>query len=248
MSVKASSWAWESSRSTGSSFLVLLALADHAGQDGGDCWPSVARLSRRCRVDERTVQRALDKLQELGELVVERGAGPRGTNRYRLTMATAPPLNLDNPQHGEKAGDISAEGGDDRIDPRQDATPGELPPPASTTKTPGTTPPEPTTNPKTTTPQPPASGGPESSSSHWGQHRSCRACGTNRRGKPEPVVDEAAEAQRVAERAAAAYEATRRAAAERAAAEADAVPPPPGLRDLLHPQPVSHHDRAMADT
>lgn len=245
MSVRASSWAWESSRSTGSAFLVLLALADHAGQDGGDCWPSVARLARRCRVDERTVQRALDKLQELGELVVEHNAGPRGTNRYRLTMATAPPLDLDGPQPGDNPGE-EAPG---LVEPRQDATPGKLPPPASTTETPGTTPPEPSTNQQTTTPLPPASGGPESASAHWGQHRSCRACGTNRRGasKPAPVVDEAAEAERRRQAADEALARTRADAARRAAEAEQAVPPPPGLRDLLHP-PISQPEREMADT
>lgn len=86
MSVRASSWVWESSKARGSAFLVLLALADHAGADGGDAFPSVHRLSVRCRVDERTVQRALASLLELGEIVVQDHATSKKPNRYRLTL------------------------------------------------------------------------------------------------------------------------------------------------------------------
>jgi hypothetical protein len=181
MSVRASSWAWESSRSTGSSFLVLLALADHAGADGGDCYPSVARLAARCRVDERTVQRAIDKLIELGEVVIEEEGGranPGGrgrSNRYKLTFRGRP-------QDGEKPVE----------EPRQSATLSAPETPASAPGKGGTTPPEPSVEP--TTPLPPASGGSESApEEHRGQHPSCRACGTNRRGAkpPNPELVEA---------------------------------------------------------
>lgn len=97
MSVKAMSWVWEHSRAKGSARLVLLALADHAGHDGGDAYPSVRRLAERCGVSERTVQDALKTLAELGELVVNPQAGPRGVNRYQLTLTpaeSAPPQNL----------------------------------------------------------------------------------------------------------------------------------------------------------
>ncbi len=86
MSVKAMSWVWEHSRAKGSARLVLLALADHAGADGGDAYPSIRRLSQRCGIGERTVQEALQALVALGEIEVEANAGPRGVNRYRLTM------------------------------------------------------------------------------------------------------------------------------------------------------------------
>lgn len=91
------SWVWEQSRAKGSARLVLLALADHAGADGGDAYPSVRRLACRCGVSERTVQEALKALAELGEITVDANAGPRGVNRYRLTMTpagSAPPQDL----------------------------------------------------------------------------------------------------------------------------------------------------------
>lgn len=210
MSVKASSWAWESSRSTGSSFLVLLALADHAGADGGDCWPSVARLARRCRVDERTVQRAIDKLVELGEVVITEGGGRGHSNRYKLTLRTVP-------QAGDDPGETPA---DCHSSPAERVT--------STSVKGGTTPGEPRDEPKDT-PLPPASGGPDAS--HQGQHPNCRSCGTNRRGPapPDPEVEAAERRRRVLE------ESTAKVHADIERSKAEAVPPPPGLRDVLHP-------------
>lgn len=118
MSVRASSWAWECSQARGSAFLVLLCLADHAGQDGGDAWPSVERLAHRCRVDERTVQRALATLRDLGEIVVQDEATSRRPTRYRLVMRGD---NL-SPQ-AEVGGDIlSSRGGNPSVEGRQDAT------------------------------------------------------------------------------------------------------------------------------
>lgn len=147
MSVRASSWAWEHSASTGSAFLVLLALADHAGVDHGDAWPSVRRLAERCRVDERTVQRALDRLIELGEVVLvdpatgeevtdREATGGRGqTNRYRLTFRTG-----DATASGETVGG----GPPGNLPPPNRKTPASAPEtPASTRRNPGTTPPEP---------------------------------------------------------------------------------------------------------
>jgi pyocin large subunit-like protein len=89
MSVAAMSWVWEHSKAKGSARFVLLALADHAGADGGDAYPSVRRLAKRCGLSERSVQAALTVLRELGEVEVEANAGPGGTNRYRITMTPA---------------------------------------------------------------------------------------------------------------------------------------------------------------
>lgn len=112
MSVHAMSWVWEHSRSKGTVRLVLLALADHAGSDGGDAYPSVRRVALRCGMSPRAVQSAIKKLRSLGELEVELQAGPRGANRYRIPMASIPadpaPRNICTPQishppHAESA-------------------------------------------------------------------------------------------------------------------------------------------------
>lgn len=46
--------------------LVLIGLANHADRDGRHAFPSVATLAHYVRLSERTVQRALGRLEELG--------------------------------------------------------------------------------------------------------------------------------------------------------------------------------------
>lgn len=67
------------SRAKGTAKLVLLGIANHAG-DGG-AWPSVATLARYANVDERSVQRALAQLVQAGELHVHVQGG--GTHRTK---------------------------------------------------------------------------------------------------------------------------------------------------------------------
>lgn len=61
------------SKAKGTAKLVLLGIANHAG-DGG-AWPTVATLARYANATERSVQRAIGELVRLGELSVERQAG-----------------------------------------------------------------------------------------------------------------------------------------------------------------------------
>ena len=59
--------------------LVLLALSDHADDDGKSAYPSVDRLAWKCGLNRRTVQRTLREL-EAAELIVPvaHAAGGRG--------------------------------------------------------------------------------------------------------------------------------------------------------------------------
>ncbi len=93
MSIKVSEWVWAHSQSEGTARLVLLAIADHAHDDGRDAWPSQERLARKCRVSVRTVRRAVDELVALGELEVDEyhgrppsENGGRWTHRYVIHM------------------------------------------------------------------------------------------------------------------------------------------------------------------
>ena len=79
-------WVWEHSWVKGSELLLLLAIADHADDQGRNAWPSVARLADRTRVDRRTIQRLLRRLAQQGCLEIEPTEGPRGTNRYTVVM------------------------------------------------------------------------------------------------------------------------------------------------------------------
>lgn len=82
------------SRAKGTAKLVLVGIANHDG-DGGS-YPAVSTLAKYANVDERNVQRALDKLVALGELVVYGQQGGtqdtpnhRRTNRYAV-LVTCP--------------------------------------------------------------------------------------------------------------------------------------------------------------
>ncbi|PYC73903.1 hypothetical protein C7C45_06100 [Micromonospora arborensis] len=63
---------------------VAIAIAAHANQEG-HAWPSVATLAEYAGCSERTVQRALAKLVQLGRLVVAKVAGI-ATRVYRLVL------------------------------------------------------------------------------------------------------------------------------------------------------------------
>jgi hypothetical protein len=76
---------WERSKHQGGALLVLLGIADHAN-DLGVAYPSIERLARKARVTERHARRLIRQLADSGELKVEAGAGPHGTNLYRLNL------------------------------------------------------------------------------------------------------------------------------------------------------------------
>lgn len=71
--------------------LVMLALADHA-DDEGLCYPSINRLCKRTGLSERAVQKHVKELEVLGYLSRGMNEGKRGVNTYLLTPARrAPP-------------------------------------------------------------------------------------------------------------------------------------------------------------
>lgn len=129
MSVRVMSWVWEHSRSEGIDRLVLLAIADAAADHGGDAWPSVASLSRKAKVDPRTVQRAVRRLVESGELQLRQNAGRNGVNVYRVTMtcgATPPPAErhpgTESPRHSATPAESRDTPGTQSPTPRHSAT------------------------------------------------------------------------------------------------------------------------------
>lgn len=92
MSVRVMSWVWDHSQAGGTDRLVLLAIADSADHDGTNAWPSVATIARKCQVSERTVQRSIRALVDLGELRVQAQAGGTGKMRddRRPNLYTVP--------------------------------------------------------------------------------------------------------------------------------------------------------------
>lgn len=93
MSIKVMSAIFESDLPP-SKRLVMLALADHAN-DEGICYPSIARLCLRTGMKERTVQTHIRELEAGGHLSREMNKGRGGSNLYHLTPAkSAPPQEL----------------------------------------------------------------------------------------------------------------------------------------------------------
>lgn len=102
MSIKVSSLVWQNGPDKSADMLMLLAIADNADDDG-TAWPSIDTLARKCRVDRRTAQRTVRRLEADGWLSTVTGGGTRGgrevgiPNRYRIdvhrlsTAAQTPP-------------------------------------------------------------------------------------------------------------------------------------------------------------
>ncbi|MBU4214309.1 MAG: helix-turn-helix domain-containing protein [Actinobacteria bacterium] len=85
MSIDITRAVWEDAHFSQTALLVLLALADHANEDGV-CWPSVARLATRVRTSERHVQRVLGDLEQAGWLT--RDERPGRSTVFRVTPPT----------------------------------------------------------------------------------------------------------------------------------------------------------------
>jgi len=77
--------------------LVLLALADHAGEDG-TCYPSIARLCQRTGLGERAVQTALKRLKSDGQLRVRMGGGRGNSTLYMITINPAAETPFEKPR------------------------------------------------------------------------------------------------------------------------------------------------------
>jgi len=86
MSIKAMTWAFDQLMS-GNDKVILLALADHADENG-ICWPSINRIAERSCVSRRTVINILAKLETSGFLTKDVGGG-RKSNRYAINMRGA---------------------------------------------------------------------------------------------------------------------------------------------------------------
>jgi len=95
VSLKAMNWVWDHSPAVGTELLVLLAIADNADDAGANAYPSTDTLARKTRLDTRTVQRVIRRLEERGHVVVDRGGG-RAANRYSMSL-TIPQQPVDNP-------------------------------------------------------------------------------------------------------------------------------------------------------
>lgn len=122
MSIRVMDRVWSYSQAKGIDRLVLLAIADHASDDGSNAWPSIATLARKTGVSGRTVQRSIQRLVEMGELSYK---SPNGkTHQFRVlikgvtdshprqsvTPDTVPPPTDSHPRQAVTPDTVSPEG------------------------------------------------------------------------------------------------------------------------------------------
>lgn len=94
MSVKVTTWVWEQDLPPNAK-IVLLAVADHADDDGGNSYPSHDTLAKKTGFSTRQVKRVLDSLVEMGYLAIGRAHIPhrradRQPNMYTIFMSQTP--------------------------------------------------------------------------------------------------------------------------------------------------------------
>lgn len=89
MSVKVMSYVWEHSEHKSTRLLAMLALADHANDDG-EAWPGTSRIAKKIRTGQRNSQKTLRTLDDFGrgEILIEEFAGAEtstgNTNKYHF--------------------------------------------------------------------------------------------------------------------------------------------------------------------
>ena len=115
---------WKHAPADKGDLLILLALADHADDDGR-CFPSISRLAEKGRMSERNVKRCLRALEECGVVKTETGAGPKGCNVYIVDVDAM----RDMPK--------TTACGDDKMSPHEDEAGGDKTGTQGVTKTTG---------------------------------------------------------------------------------------------------------------
>lgn len=94
---------------------VAVIYADHAWQDGTHAYPSIPTVARESGYHERSVQRYVRVLEQMGMLIPD-GKGPRGTISYKFPLIDGP--------DGSVRLDMQPKPGGGTQPPRQAATPG----------------------------------------------------------------------------------------------------------------------------
>jgi hypothetical protein len=131
MSVTAMAWVWRQNL-TPAAKIVLLAIADHADDDGGNAYPSKGTLALKTGYSERQVIRIVNELTDGGWLVEEHRqvAGipaDRMPKVYRIVMQrgdnVSPRLPLDGVTSGTLRGDIRDVDGVTSVSPKPSKEP-----------------------------------------------------------------------------------------------------------------------------
>lgn len=89
MSVEAMAWAWKQGDLNDGEKLTLMALADHA-HDDGVCWPSNGLLAKKLGVSDRAVRGRIEKLEAKGLLRREERQRDNGSQTSNLVVLAVP--------------------------------------------------------------------------------------------------------------------------------------------------------------
>lgn len=120
MSVNALKWAFDIEIKDPTAKLVLLSLSDHYSDLEGCAWPSMKRLARRTGADERTIQRAINRLIEMGHVLRETRDGRSSFFHLNLPIEDRD----QNPRQSDAPGNtpsakVTGRGGRKSANPRQ---------------------------------------------------------------------------------------------------------------------------------
>jgi hypothetical protein len=85
MSIKVATEVWKGSRHKSGNLLVLLALADHA-DDEGKAWPSVSLLACKARLSKRHTRRCVNQIVASGEVEILPNRAPSGRTWYKIRL------------------------------------------------------------------------------------------------------------------------------------------------------------------
>jgi hypothetical protein len=105
MSVRVMAWVWDNGPADPTERLVLLALADFC-DDGGACWPSMARVAEKASMTERGARKVVRRLEAGGWVKTAIGGGRGGSSRYTVAMKNPEretgndKPGMTNPEHG----------------------------------------------------------------------------------------------------------------------------------------------------
>lgn len=89
MSIKKMAEVWELDLPQ-NKLLVLLALADHANDEGRNVFPSVKRVAWKTGYSPRQIQRVLRQLEEDSLLIKESEGGGTQPRKYRIDTSAVP--------------------------------------------------------------------------------------------------------------------------------------------------------------
>ncbi len=97
--------------SSSSCAFVLLALADHANDEGRSCYPGISRIARKTKLSERTVYNVISALESAG-FISQDGTSYRGTNTYIIHLDKLEEgVNIVQGEHSSGVGVNSVQGG-----------------------------------------------------------------------------------------------------------------------------------------